>query len=242
MIYHRRRVRNHLHSLENERLMALGRMSAGVSHEIKNPIGAIVLSAETALRIVDQPQSAERLRDCLKLIAEASQRCRNLVKSILSFSYGDGKARSFADVNELVQTAITYSRMSENGVQLDIETSLATDLPPILVNEVAIEIALVNLIQNAAQASPHDSPITLKTRCHRDGVEVAVIDEGVGIPRAQLAQIWKPGFTSRAASGGTGLGLPLVRDIVDSHNARITVESDTGCGSTFRIWFPIAVN
>lgn len=240
MLYHRKGLRNH--SLENERLMALGRMSAGISHEIKNPIGAIVLSAETALRIVDQPRSTDRLRESLKLIAEASQRCRNLVKSILSFSYGDGKARSFSDANELVQTAITYARMSENGVELEVETCLATDLPPILVNEVAIEIALVNLIQNAAQASPHDSPITLQTQCVRDGVEVAVIDEGVGIPRTQLARIWKPGFTSRAASGGTGLGLPLVRDIVENHDAQITVESDEGCGSTFRIWFPLAVN
>ena len=74
-----------------------------------------------------------------------------------------------------------------------------------------------------------------------DGVEVAAIDEGVGIPEEHLPKIWQPRFTSRGESGGNGLGLSLVREIVTSHDARITVESEVGIGSTFRIVFPTSV-
>ncbi len=221
--------------------MSLGQLSAGVAHELKNPIGAIVLSAESAMQIVDRPQSAHRLRECLKLIVEASRRCQNLVKSALSFCNGDGNVRSFADLNKICETAVTLARMSETGIGLDVRKELTDDLPPILVNELAIEIALVNLIQNAAQASPHDSPVTIRTQCIRDGVEIAVIDEGLGIPQSQLMHIWKPRFTTRAGSGGTGLGLSLVQNIVKNHDAQITVESEFGFGSTFRIWFPTGI-
>ena len=103
MIDPRRRLRHQVSSIEREKLVSLGRVSAAVCHEIKNPIGAIVFSAETALRLVGQAQSVDRLRECLTLITQASHRCKNLVKGTLSFAYGDGKDRSFTNLNSIVE-------------------------------------------------------------------------------------------------------------------------------------------
>jgi len=212
----------------SERLAALGQLSGGLAHELRNPLGSIRGSAELLSRraATESPMVGE----LAGIIRDEVDRTNLLVTRFLDF------ARPLEPRNELTDVTTIINRASGHA-NVDIIRNFSPEVPPLWIDPTLMEQVLINLLSNAAQASAEGSPITVATRLCRDQAEIAVVDRGGGIPPDKVETIFNPFVTSRQS--GVGLGLAIVAKIVDGHKGRITVESEPGKGSAFRIYLPL---
>ena len=223
-----------------ERLASIGTLAAGVAHEINNPLGAIVLSAETALASEGQPPSEELLERSLNNIHASALRCRQIVKNVLQFARAETCEKWSGDLGEVIRRAheLTQKLAAAAGVAVRLE--LGDDLPELEMNPMEMEQVLVNLITNAVQASETGSCVTVRTtRLAPDSVQVLVEDQGCGMTKQQLRRIFDPFHTTRQRRGGIGLGLSITYGIVGEHGGTIQAESTRGKGTTMRVTLPI---
>jgi len=215
---------------------------ANVSHELKTPVGALALLAETLLEAADDPEASRRFAE---RIHHESQRLARLVKELLELSRLQGADplpepvpvpvdRIIAEVVDRTRTAATAK-----GIEL-----LVTGTPGLTVygNEGQLVTAVANLVENAITYSPEDTKVTIDAIRVGDQVHIAVLDHGIGIAAKDLDRIFERFYrTDQARSrdtGGTGLGLAIVRHIAVNHGGRVTVESTVGVGSTFTLRLP----
>ena len=211
-----------------ERLAALGQLTAGLAHELRNPLASIKGSADLLAR-----SSAERdsvARELGDIISSEVDRTNLLVTRFLDFARPLEPQREMADITEVIDRAAGHA-----GVPIIREYS--QDIPQLALDPALMEQVFINLLTNAAQASEPGEPITVMTRLVEHGVEVSVIDRGAGIAPDKLETIFNPFVTTKQT--GVGLGLPIVAKIVDGHGGKITIESVPGRGSTFRIRLPM---
>ena len=223
---------------ESERLVAVGTLSAGIAHEINNPVGSVLASAQYALMVMDDADGAEKVAESLRNIEAEARRCGQIVKSVLKFAREETTERWPADLNRIVGQARDHSmEMTRRyGATLDLE--LAPDLPEVLANPTEMEQLLANLIRNALQAGGYGIHVVVRTAARADQVRLVVTDDGPGMPPEVREQIFDPFFTTREASGGTGLGLSMVHGIVSGHGGTISVHSEPGSGTEIRIELP----
>lgn len=222
------------------KLAAVGEMSAGVAHELNNPLTTVVGFTELALDSlpVDSPLYAD-----LDLVLREAKRARSVVRRLLDFSRQSESDRNRASLNELVEDvlALTKHLMHTNQVQPAVE--LENDLPWVVMDRNQIKQVILNLVQNALYAMPRGGQLTVRTfgraRYERNWVVVQVTDTGVGIPPENLPKIFEPFFTTRSTQGGTGLGLSVTYGIVTDHGGMIEVESQLDQGATFTVWLPL---
>jgi two-component system NtrC family sensor kinase len=226
---------------ESERLVAVGTLSAGIAHEINNPVGSVLASAQYALMVMNEPGGAEKVAEALRNIEAEARRCGQIVKSVLKFAREETTERWPADLNLIVGQARDHSMemMRRYGATLDLE--LAPDLPEVFVNPTEMEQLLANLIRNALQAGGLGIHVVVRTEARDDQVRLTVTDDGPGMPPEVREQIFDPFFTTREASGGTGLGLSMVHGIVSGHGGTISVHSEPGSGTEIRIELPAHV-
>ncbi|HET7343784.1 MAG TPA: PAS domain S-box protein [Methylomirabilota bacterium] len=224
---------------QSEKLAALGTLSAGLAHELNNPLGIIGTRIELMLMEgEDEPLSAT-VREDLGVIQRQVQRVIRLVKSLLSYARPSESERRPLDLNEVVDEMmlLTHKQLSKSGVQ--ITTALERSLPPIVGERSALEQMLLNLITNAHQALGETGAIRIVTRATpgRPGwVDLVVSDTGPGIPPDLLSRIFDPYFSTKAT--GTGLGLSITNRIVEDHGGTIQVNSRPGEGAEFVLSFP----
>ena len=220
-----------------DRLVTLGTFAAGVAHEINNPVAAILLAAEVALerprgRSAD-PQGAQTL----ERIADHARRCGAIVRSMLDFAAQGRSERRVYDPNDLVTHALSlvdgYAR--ERGATLCFKPG--ADLPRIRANAVEIEQVLVNLLRNALE-SRRSATVQVLTGTQDGLVQIAVIDDGEGIPLEARKQIFESFYSTKRASGGIGLGLAIVRRIVTDHGGEIRLEDPPAGGTCFTVELP----
>jgi signal transduction histidine kinase len=225
--------------VRSEKLAAFGELGAGITHELKNPLTGIVGFAQIAQRKLDQK---EKLQELLKLIEQEGLRCRDILVNFLKFArQQSGNDTQRLDVNELVRSSarIVLHQLSLHDVKLELE--LASTLPEVLVNAGEIQQVLLNLAMNAQQAMPQGGKVRFITReAPGGGVEIAVQDNGPGIPAAIRERIFEPFFTTKAPGEGTGLGLAISFGILRDHFGSLTVESEEGQGATFLLRLPPA--
>jgi signal transduction histidine kinase/tetratricopeptide (TPR) repeat protein len=226
--------------IQSAKMAAAGTLVAGLSHELNNPLGVILGYAQSHLRgmSADDP-----VRPALEAIERQARRCADLVNTLLHFSRKRSVEREVTDVGPLMRNVVTLAalKMRRRDVRVDLEVP-----PPgtclVTVSPTEIESALLNVLDNAADASPDGATIRMEAaacrRGARAGVEVRVVDRGRGIDRETLAQVFDPFFTTKPAGQGTGLGLPLSRRFVEGHGGELAVESRVGAGTTVRIWLP----
>ena len=219
----------------SERLAALGQLSAGLAHELRNPLGTIRASAEMLARQipVDNPVAAE----LVGYIQSEVDRMNALVTRFLEFARPLELKPVRAELTEVIDRAIAQLERHSPPFDVAVYRNYAPDLPPFEFDPELMERVVYNLLLNAAQASPPGAAITVKTRLLGGHAEIAVIDRGEGIPPDRQEMIFNPFVTTKP--DGVGLGLAIVSKIVDLHGGTITVESEPGKGSVFRVYLPV---
>ncbi len=216
---------------------------SNVSHELRTPLSLISMFAETLL--LERYKTAEKRKEYENIIVKESARLTNIVNKILNFSQIEANKRKYhfaeAELNALVTELIhDYSyHMESNGFSYEVSLTEGDTL--LSIDREAVYEALVNLIDNAMKYSPDQKHLQIRTEQRSDGVSVSVTDHGMGIAPSQIKQIFDKFY--RVTEGniqttrGAGLGLSLVKHIVDAHGGTIEVDSEPGKGSTFRLIF-----
>jgi signal transduction histidine kinase len=222
----------------NERLAALGQLSAGLAHEIRNPLSTIKASAEMLLKNVNADGAVSH--ELAGFITSEVDRTNALVTRFLDFARPLALRFEKTEIGEVIDEAVAEVEKHTPRFEVSIYKNYSPDIPPFYIDRQLIERVLYNLLLNAAQASPPESSVTVKTRQVGDTVEISVIDRGTGIAPKDRESIFNPFFTTK--SSGVGLGLAIVAKIVDEHGGQITVESETGAGSVFRVFLPFREN
>jgi GAF domain-containing protein/ActR/RegA family two-component response regulator len=228
------------HLVRTEKLRALGEMASGVAHDFNNLLAAILGRTQLLLRFIEE----SKFRQWLQVIERSAMDGAQTVRRLQEFArVRRDQPLVPVDLNQVVHDAleITQSRWREEalrrGVNVAVQTRL-TPLSPVAGDPAELREAMTNLILNAVDAMPEGGTLTLTTAALMDGeVELAVSDTGVGMSEAVRQKIFDPFFTTKGPQG-TGLGLAMTYGIVSRHGARITVDSQEGRGSTFRIVFP----
>jgi two-component system, NtrC family, sensor histidine kinase HydH len=221
-----------------ERLAALGQLSAGLAHEIRNPLSTIKGSAEMLLKNVDADGAVAH--ELAGFISSEVDRTNALVTRFLDFARPLALRLEKAEITEVIDEAVAEVEKHTPPLDVSIYKNYSPDIPAFLLDRQLIERVLYNLLLNAAQASPPQGSVTIKTRQVGDTVEIDVIDRGAGIAPKDRESIFNPFFTTK--SSGVGLGLAIVSKIVDEHGGQITVESEPGTGSVFRVYLPVRDN
>jgi PAS domain S-box-containing protein len=229
---------------EAERLTALGVLSAGVAHEINNPLAYVLLNLEYLRRelprLATQPERIEDLMIRVRDACHGAERVATIVRDLRTFARGDDSARGPVDLRDVLEAAVNIA-----GNTLSQRARVVrdySDAPPVEGNPNRLEQVFLNLLLNAAQAMPNGDPsrdeIRVRIRHSRDRVYVEIEDTGDGIPDSIISRIFEPFFSTKPVGVGTGLGLPICRSIIASHNGSIDVESVAGKGATFRVELP----
>ena len=225
--------------MESERLAVIGQLSAGVAHELNNPLQGIVAYAHLLL---ERAPAADPSRDALQKIAAQADRCREIIRSLLDFSRPRKPQTRPADINAILRECLALVERQALFHNIEIVTDLPADLPTATVDPAQMQQVFMNLIINAAEAMEGAGRLTLATQYdHLERlVEARVTDTGHGIRPEDLDRIFDPFFTTKGVGHGTGLGLSISYGIVKEHQGTITVDSQVGRGTTFTIRLPAA--
>ena len=215
---------------------------ANVSHELKTPVGALALLAETLLDAADDPEASRRFAE---RIHHESQRLARLVKELLELSRLQGAdplpEPLPVSVDRIIAEVIDRERTGATAKGIDLLVTGEHGLT-VYGNEGQLVTAVANLVENAITYSPEDTKVTIDATRVGDQVHIAVIDQGIGIAAKDLDRIFERFYRADQArsrdTGGTGLGLAIVRHIAVNHGGRVTVESTVGVGSTFTLRLP----
>lgn len=231
--------------LHVERMIAIGKMSAVVAHEINNPLAGILTYAKLLKKwigrgIRDEEQKQEAI-ESLDLIASESKRCGELLQNLLSFSRTAPMNLSLSDLNIVIARTI---RLAEHKAEMSgilLQVDLDRNVPPLNCDSAQLEQVALALVINAIDAMPHGGNLWVSTcvLAGSDEIELQVRDDGVGIPPEILPQIFDPFTTTKEVGKGVGLGLAVSKGIVERHGGHIEVVSELGVGTTFRIILPI---
>ena len=217
----------------SDKLAALGQLTAGLAHELRNPLGTIKASAE--MLNVQHSAENEVAREVAGFISTEVDRTNSLVTRFLQFARPLRLRLESADLAHLLDRAIAEAEREAPGIA--VYRNYAPEIPPFPFDAELMERVFYNLVLNAAQATPPGGTVTVKTRAEGRIAEIAVIDRGNGIGAAQMKDIFNPFFTTKPE--GVGLGLAIVAKIVDEHGGKIAVESEPGKGSIFCVSLPM---
>lgn len=217
----------------SDRLAALGQLSAGLAHELRNPLGTIKASSEMLGRNISAEN--EVALEMAGFITSEVDRANSLITRFLQFARPLELRPDTADLAHVIDRAVASVEREAPGVT--IYRNFAPEIPPFPFDAELMERVFYNLVLNAAQATARGGAVTVKTRAAGGTAEIAVIDRGVGIDPGQRDSIFNPFFTTKPE--GVGLGLAIVSKIVDEHGGKIAVESELGKGSVFRVLLPM---
>lgn len=222
---------------KSEKLAMIGRLSAGVAHEINNPLGGILLLSRLLLR----KAPAEGMeRENLERITNDAERCQKIVRGLLDFARRREPEKKPLNLNDVIGRALSLLENQPIFHNVRIMRNLQSDLPLADADESQMTQVFVNLMINAAEAMG-EGTLTIATE-HRDDakcIEISFADTGDGISEENLARLFEPFFTTKEVGHGTGLGLSISHGIVETHGGNISVESRAGKGTTFRVSLPV---
>jgi PAS domain S-box-containing protein len=221
----------------SEKLASIGRLAAGVAHEINNPLGGIL---NCLYNLRKRTLTPTRQEEYIASMEDGLRRVQKIVRQLLDFSQQHDPQLSPTDINAVVERVLVLTNhvFVENLIKLDKQ--LHPDLPPLPVDRHMIEQVLMNLILNAVQAIKGGGLITIRTRIAAGVLAVDVEDTGCGIPAHVLPRIFDPFFTTKGTGEGTGLGLSVSLGIVERHGGQILVESQVDRGTVFTVCLPFA--
>jgi PAS domain S-box-containing protein len=221
----------------SEKLASVGKLAAGVAHEINNPLGGILNCLYNLRKGTLSPMRQEEYWASME---HGVRRVQKIVRQLLDFSQQHEPEFSPADINRIVDQVLVLTTHLFAPNRIRLETELGRDLPSIMVDRHMIEQVLMNLILNAVQAMKNGGVLTIRTSVAEGVCHVEVRDTGSGIPPAVLPRVFDPFFTTKGEGEGTGLGLSVNLGIVERHGGKILVESEVGKGTTFTLCLPVS--
>jgi len=223
--------------VRTEQLAAVGRLAAGVAHELNNPLSGILTFAEDLSTEADH---ADPRREDYEIIVNETLRCRRIVQDLLEFSRQKSLDRRWIQVNEVLARVVVMVERQVSFQNIQFKLELGRGLPEIHADPHKIQQAVLNLVINARDAMKHRGAITIRSAPGGENeLRISVADAGCGIPEDRIDEIFEPFFSSKGKEGH-GLGLAAVRTIVEQHEGRVEVESRTGVGSVFHVILPVS--
>lgn len=227
-----------------EKLAAIGRLAAGVVHEINNPLATISACAEALESRVNDGEfngsgAVDDLREYLGLIRSEAFRCKTITNGLLDFSRTRTAEHTFINLADVISSAarLLSHQQKRSGIDLQIDTS--EELPPISGDPGQLQQVIIALATNAVDAMPFGGVLKISSRRNGKSVLVEVTDTGIGIPAENVQKIFEPFFTTKEVGKGTGLGLAVCYGILTEHGGTLDVQSTVGVGTTFTISLPI---
>jgi signal transduction histidine kinase len=235
----RERPRVEARLLQADRLVSIGSLAAGISHEINNPLAYVIANLQFLAEKLVENQDPE-LRKALRHAREGADRAQHVVKQLHGFSHAGESARAPVDLRRILESA---AEMVGNEIRHRARLTLQlVPVEPVLGNEAQLKQVFVNLLVNAAHAIPEDGAshheISLSLHPQGGRAVVEVRDSGSGIAPENLKRIFEPFFTTKLMGAGSGLGLSICHGVVTAHGGEITVESELGKGALFRVVLP----
>jgi two-component system, NtrC family, sensor kinase len=222
-----------------DRLASIGQLSAGIAHEINNPLGIILGFTQLLKRGEDE--SSQRHGD-LKTIEKHVRNCQSIVSDLLNFARSAPTRKKRVRIHDTINEVVNFIRHHSNKGDVIIDRHYDPEVPPLMVDEEKIRQVLINLVMNALHAVGKTGTITISTRLDASQRQVAicVADTGYGIEQKNLTRIFDPFFTTKPTGEGTGLGLSVSYGIIKNHGGDILVESEPGQGARFTLLLPAA--
>jgi two-component system, NtrC family, sensor kinase len=221
----------------SEKLASVGRLAAGVAHEINNPLTGVLAFADM---MRDKENLDDQDRQDLDLIIRETKRVREIVRGMLDFARETPFVQKPLDVNDLITQTLRLLGKREAFQQIFMIQDLGDQLPPVLADQNQLQQVLLNLTLNACEAMHDGGTLMVSSACVDQSVVVKVTDTGCGIKREHLDQIFEPFFTTKPVGKGTGLGLSVSYGIIQQHGGTLEVETEIGKGTTFTVTLPAA--
>jgi PAS domain S-box-containing protein len=223
---------------QTDKLASIGEFSAGIAHEINNPLGIILGYTQLLLRT--ETPGTKRQAD-LKTIEKHVRSCKAIVEDLLNFARSSPPVNAPADIHTVIDDAVNFFAQHARPEKVIIERCYNESIPPLLLDEKKMRQVILNLIVNARHAVGEQGIIGIETVLCPDGdaIEIRVSDDGCGIEKKNLSRIFDPFFTTKPTGEGTGLGLSVSYGIVKNHGGDIAVRSVPGEGSTFTVTLPL---
>lgn len=222
---------------QSEKLASLGQLSAGIAHELNNPLGVITMYSNI---ILDESRDDSPLRDDLKLIVEQADRCKKIVGGLLNFARKNKVNLKKIDIRMLLDHSLSSVLIPED---INIEVNLNTsDLSTWLDFDQMAQV-FINLMKNSVDAMPQGGRLSIDIESTPDDFIFTFSDTGTGIPETDMDKVFTPFFTTKGLGKGTGLGLPIIYGIVKMHKGNVTLTSNADkskgpTGTSFRITLP----
>lgn len=226
--------------IQSEKMAAVGQLVSGVAHELNNPLTSIAGLSEF---LVDHSDTGSKEREHLKVIHEQAERAARIVRDLLTFAHKGPEEVGDVDLNDATRRAASLIRHELRLRDVELELSLATDLPPAHGDRFQIQQVVLNLLTNAVHAvvgNPPDRPrrICVTTQHDDDRATLSVTDTGPGVPEELIPQVFDPFFTTKEPGQGTGLGLSIAFGIIEGHGGKMTVGRGPEGGARFIVSLP----
>jgi len=222
----------------SEKMASLGQLAAGVAHEINNPLTGILLYANLALERLDH---TDPLRKYLTSVINDTERCKDIVKDLLTYSRQTRPAKETFDINSLIEQSLNFIRDQKRFLNIELVKHMSQDTILIHADKNQLSQVIINLVMNAIDAMDRKGTLTFGTYANQLNKKayIEVSDTGCGIPQENLSKIFDPFFTTKGPEKGTGLGLSTSYGIVKENGGRISVKKTNPEGTTFLIELPL---
>jgi signal transduction histidine kinase len=216
----------------------LAALAGSLAHEIKNPLSVIRMNMDLLAEDFADPQSPRERRALAKIamVGRQCERLENLLNDFLRFNKVGRLELHLGSLNDQIERVLDLFEAQAAAANVEIVRYLDADLPSIQLNGETLQAALVNLVKNALEAMQGGGQLIVRTRVTRQGVALDLIDTGIGMDERTAMKMFDAFFSTK--SGGSGLGLPTARRIIEAHGGRIGVHSEAGRGTQFTLEFP----
>ncbi|MDO5567325.1 MAG: ATP-binding protein [Planctomycetia bacterium] len=227
----------------NQRLVRqyteIAQLAGGLAHEIKNPLSTIRLNMELLEEDLEDMDDSPKRNRALKKVETVRKEClrlEELTNEFLSFTRAHHLDLTSADANHELKEILDFFRPKAKESHIELIEYFASDLPTINIDKRSFHRAILNLLLNSLQAMPQGGELVVRTRMCASEVAIDLIDTGCGMDTETLQKIFEPFFSTKR--GGSGLGLPTVRKIIEGHGGHIAIQSEPGRGTQFTLTFP----
>ncbi len=230
-------IKYHQLATHTQKLSALGRMAAGIAHEINNPLAGILLYSSNMIKKVPR---GEALEEGLQIIMDETIRCRKIIQGLLDFSKGHDPKKELTNINDIIDKSLKILENEFHINRVNLRTDLAADMVDIMADGSQMEQVLVNLLINAIEAVPEGGTVQVVSAMDesKSSITIEVADNGPGIGKKEREKIFEPFFSTK--SKGTGLGLAVSYGIIQNHQGDISIQSRPGEGTRFIIRIPVS--
>ncbi|MBS3818944.1 cache domain-containing protein [bacterium] len=226
------------HLVQSEKLASLGKLAAGIAHEINNPLGGILIYSHLLLE--DTQKDSPYYKNLQKIVKETS-RCKDIVKGLLEFARPEEPKMTHIDINKIADKSLSIVESQALFQNIQIKRNYSSELPKIVGDSAQLQQVFTNIILNAAEAMNGNGTLTISTSKNNQSntIDVGITDTGEGIKEEDQKSLFEPFFTTKEVGKGTGLGLAISYSIIQKHNGSINVDSEPEKGSTFTVKLPV---